>query len=314
MIGNPTMQDPITERWLDQQDVDWDFERISVALIDKPKSRANNARDLTIHPDHVETLQRMVAHGAVVAPIIVNKMANGRYMIIDGNHRDEVFRKLNVDKVYAYVLNVDDTRYTKLKWLANERNGLRPTDAERRDHAVALVHSGIANISEAAVMFGITRHVLQRDVSAADARNRAVSLGIKFGVDRISVTTWQKLAAVRSEPAFIELVKLADSKKLTVGEIQDLITAVNQESTDARKVEVIDDVKEQLKSLPLQATKVGGANKRQMAARIRIRGVLGQAMKLSAAEVKASCLSPEEWEEVQKRVVETITHLETFIA
>lgn len=53
-----------------------------------------------INESHVESVD-------VSKPVILAEIAPGRYNLIDGNHRMEKARRLGIDKVQAYRLNVN---------------------------------------------------------------------------------------------------------------------------------------------------------------------------------------------------------------
>ena len=84
-----------------------------------PESRARSTFSLE---QEAELEASMRAHGFVV-PILVSPLPDGKYLLIDGEHRLAVARRLGLKTVPAAVFEGDERRFSLLNILANTARG-----------------------------------------------------------------------------------------------------------------------------------------------------------------------------------------------
>ncbi|MBW2674709.1 MAG: ParB N-terminal domain-containing protein [Deltaproteobacteria bacterium] len=94
-------------------------EEIPISDIIIPEERAR----ATFSPEQNEELRASIEKNGFTVPILVRALDDGKYELIDGEHRIQVVSELGWDKIPAVVSELDDTRATLLNILANTARG-----------------------------------------------------------------------------------------------------------------------------------------------------------------------------------------------
>ncbi|MBW2561441.1 MAG: ParB/RepB/Spo0J family partition protein [Deltaproteobacteria bacterium] len=95
------------------------YEEIPVEDIIIPEERARS----TFTPEQEAELEASIKTHGFVVPVLVAKQPDGKYMLIDGEHRIKVAKKLGLTKVPAVVTEGDQKKTTLLNVLANTARG-----------------------------------------------------------------------------------------------------------------------------------------------------------------------------------------------
>jgi len=94
-------------------------EDIPIELIDIPEKRARS----TFTPEQHEELKASIKNYGFTVPILVARKPDGRYELIDGEHRLKVAQELGYEKVPAVVVEADTKKAIMLNVLANTARG-----------------------------------------------------------------------------------------------------------------------------------------------------------------------------------------------
>jgi len=94
-------------------------EEIPISDIIIPEERAR----ATFSDEQLEELKASIEKNGFTVPILVRALDDGKYELIDGEHRIQVVSQLGWDKIPAVVSELDDTRATLLNILANTARG-----------------------------------------------------------------------------------------------------------------------------------------------------------------------------------------------
>jgi len=119
---------------------------ISDIVIPEERARA------TFTPEQYEELRASIQTHGFTVPILVRPLENGKYELIDGEHRIQVAKDLGFEKVPAVITDADDKKATLLNVLANTARGTQnPMDVAE---ALRKAHDAGATIDELAAATG----------------------------------------------------------------------------------------------------------------------------------------------------------------
>jgi uncharacterized ParB-like nuclease family protein len=183
--------DERVETWLKGLEVDFTGPvAIAIDLMDFNASKQNQARPEALVEDVPESYATAIAHGDQLPALVVyNK--NGKYIIIDGNHRLSAAKKRKADRVMAYVVSPETTSETimLLTMSANARNGQAVSKSWKLQQSVTLLAHGYNedSISKA----------LSVPVSSIQTFRRAQTVDARAA--RMRITGWTDLPAQTRE-------------------------------------------------------------------------------------------------------------------
>lgn len=162
-------RDITTEQWIQSWGVSFDLAEIDLRAIDLKKSLAvQNRSAITLDEEHQLSIMEWLDDPAhVVDPIVVCDV-NGRFYIIDGNHRAHAAVEMGRSTIDAYVVTVPQETFEGMVLAANARNAKGISYAERIELGQALaVRFGTA-VAAAQVL--MKPEVLQREARIKDGR------------------------------------------------------------------------------------------------------------------------------------------------
>ena len=116
------------------------IEEIRIEDIVIPEERAR----ATFTDEQHQELKASIEKNGFTVPILVRKRKDGKYELIDGEHRIQVVKELGWEKIPAVISEVDDARATLLNVLANTARGTQ----NPMDVAEALKRAHDAGISD----------------------------------------------------------------------------------------------------------------------------------------------------------------------
>lgn len=115
-----------------------------------PEERAR----ATFTDEQFQELKASIEKNGFTIPILVRQLPDGKYELIDGEHRIQVVKELGWEKIPAVISELDDTRATLLNILANTARGTQnPMDVAE---ALRRAYEAGADIKELAAATGHT--------------------------------------------------------------------------------------------------------------------------------------------------------------
>ena len=169
---------PEIEGWLNRiiSPSQWAYnESIPLSEIDVKASRKAQNRDRNrgdLDESTVLGIMESKRAGQPVPPLILRRLPNGRYLIGNGNHRNEADIRLGITHCAAYVLDVDDDVFYLISAAANAVNGREPgADFILRSAAYTVASKGMA-AKHVAPLFGLTPKQLTDYLQAERGRQK----------------------------------------------------------------------------------------------------------------------------------------------
>jgi len=223
-------------------------EALSLSELDDDASRAvwNQARlGDPVNEEHVEEMLAELERGHEFPPIIFYRDDRGRAVTLSGNHRRQAYERGGRETIRAYEavglagLGNDDERVLRLIYEANHGHGMSVATDDRVHQALALIQHGY-NVRAAAAAVGIPESRVRDHYDTARATTR---LEEKLGIDTspIPISAQRRLVNIKNDrvlKAAAEIVPLMAKK---TQEVNDLVRAVNLESTEKAQLAVIED-------------------------------------------------------------------------
>lgn len=125
-------------------------EEIQIDDIIIPEERAR----ASFTPEQWEELKASIEKNGFTIPILVRQLDNGKYELIDGEHRIQIVKEMGWKKIPAVITDADDTRATLLNILANTARGSQnPMDVAE---ALRRAYNAGADVKELAAATGHT--------------------------------------------------------------------------------------------------------------------------------------------------------------
>lgn len=283
---------------------------------DEERSLQNQVRDEPVDEAVVELYTQALGNGddfpAVVA---APQTGTGGYLIYDGNHRFQSFKKRNRQTIPTYlVTNGNKLSLLALAYRINTRHGKATSEKERLRSAVLLCDSG-DTAESVARQLGLTAAKVRAELAKADAGRRAQDLEIDARRwDLVPASAKSRLNNVQTDEAFEAMAKLAVDAGLASQEIGEIVKQVNGIRSVNKQVEYIGEVRKDYADRIQQGGRVEGTvSKGRQAQRptARMASIIGQIMALPEPDTFAHFLTESErqhWAErlepVQQRLSE----------
>lgn len=214
-----------TERWLDDLGASWAFDGdLVLHRIDGPASLANQVRRHPLDAEVVERYQADMIRGDAFPPLLVAKTTAGVLFLLGGNHRYAAHVGAGHTTAPAYVITADDAVLLRIRVEDNRRHGLPTTTAERIDHALALIASGMSQ-KQAAAIVGVPQPKVSIAASVAAGDRRAGEFGIDARYYRLSQQARYQLSLVDDPDVFAALAGLAATAGMPASDIKRLQAA-----------------------------------------------------------------------------------------
>jgi ParB-like chromosome segregation protein Spo0J len=121
--------------------------------------------------------------------------------ILGGVHRWASAQTANHTTIAAYTVTADDATLLRIRVEDNARHGMPTTAAERVEHAVALIATGMTQ-KDAAAIVGIPQPKLSIAVAANDTTVRAAALGVDDRLARLPQPTRYQLSMLDDDDVF----------------------------------------------------------------------------------------------------------------
>ena len=247
------------ETWLKSHGASYDFKTIKLDQIDKVASHRNQARvSGPINEETVLLYGAAVESGDQFPPLVVSQRRDGKYVVIDGNHRVAAYELNNVGQSEAYVASdINETQRLLLTFEANTKHGLATGLQERLRQAVNLVEMG-SSIPSAAKNLGVPEGRVQAAVQQFRTDKRLAQMAVPRW-DRLPATARRRLYNIRNDEVLKEAATLAVESNMTGTQIDSLVARVNAASRGDTSKQLA--VVEQERSLRVEEIKVSAGGR-----------------------------------------------------
>lgn len=193
---------------------------LPLSQVDVRSSRSNQARPAPVVAESVDRFVLALKAGDDLPPIVCYSNG-GKVVIIDGNNRDESYRKAGRATIPAFVVAPDTPSEIILLMTvdANSHHGVTPPLAWRLVQADHLVELGLTNEAAAAAAAVTARQVMDhRRVIGAEARAKALKLS---GFPDLPVNVKLRLAALKADPVFLSASRVVVETGMTYRDATD---------------------------------------------------------------------------------------------
>jgi ParB-like chromosome segregation protein Spo0J len=310
-----TVGRPEIEKWLRDNGVtEFEFRpKLSLSKIDRKASRTNQARPLhPIDEDWVLILMEALQNDAgALPPIVVEQMSNGKFKILDGNHRDEAARLLEITNLPAYVITqkLTETQERVLAMTGNTRHGLSLDLDTRVRHAVWLIEARNMKFVDAAKAVGAPEHRVRHMVQLERASRRAAAVDHR-ATARLSGGTRMRLDNIRNDVVHEAVTKLAVETNMSQVDVNGLVSTVNKENAEQKQLAVVEAERKRREKEILASA--GGKVPMPVAFR-SVRTTLGRAMRIDIKALKDASVDPEVRKQLKAQAKDAISKLDQLV-
>jgi hypothetical protein len=274
-----------------------------------PLSFKRQVRAMEIDPEVRDQYQHAMAQGDHFPPLI-GRWLSGKFFVDDGIHRVSAAQRLNLDSFHACVGQWDDDQARLISFLANARHGLGSTREERIHQAIELHRTLGYDLTQAADLLRISRHVVTDEILRQEGGRRAAELGLR-GFDRLPPTTRKYLARIEHDEPFKEATEVTITRKLPVETVGLIAKAARGANSDAAAVQQIHDlVREGLPPRPDTSRKSRPA----LGMLDRVRMVTGSVASLDEARYRMEItgLDDDDRAELRTKLLKTVDKLKSL--
>jgi len=213
------------------------LELIPMSEVDEKASLANQARFEPIDWDQVRTYKHMLLAGAKFPPIIVWRKPNGRYVIVDGNHRFQTYKLTGDDPIVGYVIDgIDMLQFQDMAAAMNAYNGRRLSHEESKRHAVNLSCRGLTR-KQIVTATGLTATEVKRAIGEAEARRRCQSIR---GVDKLPERVLAPLNGISSDVVLLKAAAVVSACGPTAREVDVMVPEINRQRSEADQIAAVE--------------------------------------------------------------------------
>ncbi len=310
--GDDRNRNPQTEQFLRSRHVKFDLiTKVSIANIDVEGSLRNQARLGTpLNDENVRKIREALRTGVRTPPILVKKKADGKYLVLDGNHRVAAHQEEELP-IDVYECEARDEILTLIMYEANTLHGLPTNEEDRTAAAMFLVDQGFG-IKDAAEKMLVSVAAVRREVAKVDADRRAAKAQIDPRLwEKLPDATRQKLIQLRTDEAFEAMARLVVDANMKADAVVKFVTELNRETSINMQLEMIAAKRDDLVDDIEVAVGTGGGNGRKgkRSPKSRINMAAGQLLSLGDPILIASSIPMTERDSMLQKVRESQTFL-----
>jgi len=248
------------EAWLSEKGVLFTFTPdLSADDFDFDKSLRNQARiNQVLNETQLETYTEAMKRGDRFPAVIAYKGQDGKYVLVDGNHRLHAAREAS-EPLSAYVLDGSTKPATivQMTYEANAKHGLPNSVEDRQLHAVYLLRSGASSQENVAASLNLSKAQVQSAWAKAKADERSHRVGLLSREwDSLGPGIKARLGSVRTDEGFEAMADLAFKAQLTSKEVDQHVTEINRSRSGAEQKKTVERLKSLYRSR-IQATAAG---------------------------------------------------------
>jgi len=233
-------------------EVDNDF---AVAKIDVPASRQVWEQVRPGEPldeENIDQLRAVVENGGTLPAPIVYRDNRGKWRVISGNHRTEMYRRNGTTKIRAYVatglegLKFENGAVLALAFESNAGHGKQVAEADRLKQALDLVHKGGYDLRSAARALSVPEGKLRDEKEKVESTQRLERLGVN--TEPIPVTARRRIASIKSDRLAKRLGQLVPMMDQKVATVEEAVKTINASRSDAAGARVLDGLDKTLRA------------------------------------------------------------------
>jgi hypothetical protein len=194
--------------------------------------------------ENIEHLRVVLESGGSLPPPIVYKDNRGKWRVISGNHRMEVYRAIGRPRTPVYVakalegLKFENGAVLALAFEANAGHGKQVSELFRTKQALDLVSKGGYSVRDAAAALGVAEGKVRDEKEKAEATQRLERLGVN--TEPIPVTARRRIASIRSDRLAKQLSEMVPMMEQKVTTVEETVKAVNAARSEERAIEILE--------------------------------------------------------------------------
>jgi ParB-like chromosome segregation protein Spo0J len=298
-----------TEAWLARNGVQFSpAMMIPLSVIDEKRSRGNQARRDPIVPESVERFATAMKRGDPFPPI-VGILQAGKFVIIDGNNRQEAAKKAKLVEILAIMIAADTPSeiIQLLTVEANASHGKTPDQEWRLRQAFSLVANGLPD-ARAAEAAGITVNTLQkgRAVQAADERARNLRV---TNFAQLVETSKVVLQAIKDDSVFYQAAKTAVDTEMKIEDVRHMCRLIKEQRSEGARIEIIGQIATERGIEQAQQKALGKVVRKKNQPKLSLVTGIGQIMAVDAAAMTRQILTTNDWQMTNAKVNEAMEKL-----
>lgn len=270
---------------------------INRTQINEKASRSNQARAEVLDPEVVDRYTAAVRLGDEFPPLVVYRQGKG-FTIIDGNHRDEAFKKAGKTVVDAIVV-ADNTPSEMIELLtveANTRHGKATDMGWRIRQAMHLLAIGLGDELVASAT-GLSKAALLDARRADKGMQRAKKLGV-YGYEKLAVRAQSQIAGLALDSVFTAAAEAAIDLDMTIEQVRLLIRDVKALGSETDQLRQVGEVVE---ALQFDSGRKKSGRNSLANPRMTVLSALGSVAKIDPKQMPRLFRTNEERKEVARR-------------
>jgi ParB-like chromosome segregation protein Spo0J len=296
-----------TETWLKSHGATFTFTNINLEQVDKVASHRNQARvSGPINDETVVLYAAAIEQGDQFPPLVVHQKKDGKFVVIDGNHRVAAYELNDIQTSEAYVVSdINETQRLVLTYESNAKHGLPTGLQERLRQAINMVEMG-ATMIDASKTLGLPFTRVQNSVAQFKTDKRLTQLGVSRW-DRIPTTSRRRLSAIASNKVLEETAKLAVESQMTGTEIENLVVRINsKKGSESDQLAMVEQERETRKDDI--KTSAGGRIGWSRPA-LGLNSILSRTVRLDVEAIRNDSIGSDQKKRLRARTVEAMDKL-----
>lgn len=240
MAPSVTMNSPATEKWLQSHGMDFALREVHLDQIDREASHRNQARiGSPVNDDTVLLYATAMEKGDDFPAAVMYQRKDGKFLVIDGNHRVAAADLRGLSSYPAYVIeNPSDVQVRMLTYEANTKHGLPTGLDERVQQAMHLVNLG-SKPDEAARMLGVPVSRLQGALKVTQADQRAANLQVNKRWVNLPKSIRVRLDTVQNDNVYLALTDLVLETGIKTQDLDKIVPRVRSKRTEQDQMGVV---------------------------------------------------------------------------
>lgn len=304
--ADTTGRDPRLEAMLTERQYSWDYApRMHVSEIDEQASLRNQVRlGQVLDKDTIDRYISDLKDGADFPGVMVNLQPNGKFWILDGNHRFQAFKRAGRKIIPAYIITAANAQaLMMLAFEANTRHGLPADQATRIAHGLWLLDHDFT-LPQAAKKMGLKESALRGAGYVQAAARRADEAGItRSEWDRLSEAVQTRLHQISTNAGFKALTKVAIAAKLGTTDMSKIVVEMNQLRDSEDQVAYANGLmKVYADRIQVEGLGQGPRGRKGRSARSMFAGLMGSIQVLPDPNAIVGQMTPAEATETEARV------------
>lgn len=302
------------EAFLDIEGAAWHYAGwVKIDDVDIVNGVNQQARFTKFNKDNHDDYARVYRQGhPPMPPIVLFVMPSGKYGIIDGNHRINAAKSVNLNEIEAYVVDSNDPLLIeRLRRAFNRLNGERVSSREAMAHAVHLVlYSGHSELAVAEEL-NLDKWSVYSAVRAARARQRIE----KHGIDttKMERSALERIQRIPLDSVLVPVARLIQRAQLPSDQASKLASAIMEKTSETDMLAVVAEWEQSLAGR-IAANRNGTIRPPApvRASEHIMRGINTAVNQLGRFPRLPKQISPDEWRRIQEAYLNLAERIETM--